>query len=96
MGDYDTIFDTNIYEESPEDHIVPWQYFTRDLESNDLPVDNIVKTFIDVNRGKQIDLRPYLILNPITLVTTDPLHKCCDLFRKMHVRHMIVMDPITG
>lgn len=51
---------------------------------------------MDINKEEKFDFRPYLIYNPITLITTDPLQKCSDLFRKMHVRHMIVLDPVTG
>ena len=75
---------------------MPWQFFTRDLESHDLPVDIIVRTFMDVNQEARFDFRPYMIENPITLISTDPLAKCSDLFRKIHVRHMIVLDPMTG
>ena len=43
-----------------------------------------------------IDFRPYIIENPYTVVTTDYLQKCLDLFRKMHLRHLIVLHPADG
>ena len=45
------------------------------------------------NQEEQIDFRPYMIENPITVFTVDQLQKCVDLFRKMHVRHMLVLHP---
>lgn len=43
-----------------------------------------------------IDLRPYMIHNPITVMTTDELEKIVDIFRKMHLRHLVVIHPGTG
>ena len=48
------------------------------------------------NKDKKIDLRPYMIENPFTVFTTDYLEKCVDLFRKMHVRSIVVINPKNG
>ena len=48
------------------------------------------------NKGEKIDMRPYLIENPVTVFTTDPLLKCVDFFRKMHLRHMVVIERNNG
>jgi CBS domain-containing protein len=90
------LFDWTFYKPSPDDHILPWQFFTRDFESQDLVFDNVIETLIDVNRGAKLDFRPYLIENPMTVATTDSLKKCNDLFRKMHLRHLIVVNPSDG
>ena len=45
---------------------------------------------------EQIDFRPYCNDNPMTVVTTDSINKCCELFRKMHLRHLTVINPRSG
>ena len=34
--------------------------------------------------------------DPFFVVTTDRLPKCAALFREMHLRHLVVLDPTTG
>jgi CBS domain-containing protein len=75
---------------------LPWQYFTRDFWSKDLPVNDEIKEVLRLNKNEKIDFRPYIIENPITVFLNDPLIKLVDLFRKMHLRHMIVIDPNNG
>jgi len=41
-------------------------------------------------------MRPYMIENPFTVFTTDYLQKCVDMFRKMHLRHLLVVHPANG
>lgn len=55
-----------------------------------------VKDILRLNRNDKIDFRPYIIENPITVFINDPLMKLVDLFRKMHLRHMVVIDPKNG
>jgi CBS domain-containing protein len=88
--------DVHIYQETNESDILPWQYFTRDFWSNDLPVDNLIENVLQLNKNEMLDLRPYIIENPITVFVNDPLIKLVDLFRKMHLRHMIVINPSNG
>jgi CBS domain-containing protein len=76
--------------------ILPWQYFTRSFHGLDLTVDDEVLNTLRLNKGESIDFRPYIIENPITVFLNDPLIKLVDLFRKMHLRHMIVIDPKNG
>jgi hypothetical protein len=47
-------------------------------------------------KDEKIDFRPYSNDNPMTVVTTDSMQKCCELFRKMHLRHLTVIHPGTG
>lgn len=37
-----------------------------------------------------------MIVNPMSVTTADYLSRCVDYFRKMHVRHMVVLSPIDG
>lgn len=85
-----------MYKESNQDMILPWQYFTRDFWSVDLKVDEDVLSILRQHKTEKIDFRPYIIENPITVFINDPLFKLVDLFRKMHLRHMIVIDPKNG
>lgn len=57
---------------------------------------DVILDILRSNRSKQIDLRPYIIENPITVFIKDPLQKLVGLFRKMHLRHMVVIDPKNG
>jgi len=85
-----------MYKETSQDMILPWQYFTRSFWGLDLPVDDELKATMSRNKSEKIDFRPYIIENPITVFLNDPLIKLVDLFRKMHLRHMIVIDPKNG
>ena len=61
-----------------------------------MPVNGEIKEVLRLNKAEKIDFRPYIIENPITVFLNDPLYKLVDLFRKMHLRHMIVIDPNNG
>lgn len=75
---------------------MPWQYFTRDFIALDLPVDEEIRKIMIANLDQRIDFRPYFNENPMTVTATDGMLKCCELFRKMHLRHLIVIDPHSG
>ena len=76
-----------------EDDILPWQDFIRDFHSRDLPYNQEVKDIIEANKSERIDFRPYMIENPMTVTSSDKFLKCTELFRKMHLRSLIVIDP---
>lgn len=84
------------YPEIHKSRILPWQLFTRDFTAEDLPVDDDVRKIMIANMEEKIDFRPYFNDNPLTVTTTDCMQKCCELFRKMHLRHLTVIDPNTG
>ena len=44
-------------------------------------------------RGFKLDFRPYMILNPVTVFTTDSIINCVQLFRSMALRHLLVIHP---
>ena len=90
------LYDIELYPETIEADLLPWKCFCRDFESTDKPFDDMIKTIIRVNSKEMLDFRPYLIEHPIQVLTTDPLEKCSDIFRKMHLRHMLVADPANG
>jgi CBS domain-containing protein len=43
-----------------------------------------------------VDFRPYSNEDPMTVVPTNTMLKCCELFRKMHLRHLPVIDRFSG
>mmetsp|Transcript_9808 Transcript_9808/g.14870 ORF Transcript_9808/g.14870 Transcript_9808/m.14870 type:complete len:126 (-) Transcript_9808:29-406(-) len=90
--DFTGFFDNDRYPPTPEDEILSWRYFTRDFLAKDLPTELVVGT-LDTYSEELVDLRPYMIENPYTVFTTDQLGKCTDVFRKMHLRHLIVVHP---
>ena len=55
-----------------------------------------VRKIMIANLDRKIDFRPYCNDNPITVTTTDSMLKCTELFRKMHLRHLTVIDQQTG
>ena len=59
-------------------------------------MDESVENTLKLNKTESIDFRPYIIENPITVFLNDPLIKLVDLFRKQHLRHMIVINPKNG
>jgi len=73
-----------------------WTYFTRDFWSKDLPVTDEHKQICQYNQNAMIDLRPYLIENPMMVMTTDNISKCVDYMRKFHMRHIPVVHPADG
>lgn len=95
-GGYARILDLHIHEETPDLKVLPWQEFTRNFKSEDTEYDDVIKSLIAVNPGASIDMRPYMIQNPFSVFTTDPLKKCLDVFRLHHLRHLIVIEPTNG
>lgn len=89
---YGKMLDLHIYEETREENVLPWQYFTRDFKSIDTPYDELVKLRISANIQKKIDFRPYMIPSPFIVYTSDPLPKVLDIFRLHNLRHLIVID----
>mmetsp|Transcript_6445 Transcript_6445/g.10941 ORF Transcript_6445/g.10941 Transcript_6445/m.10941 type:complete len:224 (-) Transcript_6445:51-722(-) len=83
---YADFMDVEKFPETPDSKILPWQLFTRDFWSNDLKMDDKVETICKVYKSELIDLRPYIIENPVMVYSTDYISKCLDYFRKMHVR----------
>jgi len=64
--------------------------------SIDKAVDDKVKLIMHENQDEYLDFRPYMNDNPMTVNIADSIHKCTDVFRKMHLRHLCVIHPIGG
>lgn len=79
-----------------EDLLLPWQVFTQDLVSAECRVTREIADFCEANPQALLDFRPYMILNPFSVHTTDTLEKCVSIFRNQHLRHLPVVHPGTG
>ena len=53
-------YDNDLYPETPDEDVIPWQCFTRNFMSNDLPFDDEVKEICEDNKSSLVDLRPYM------------------------------------
>ena len=60
MVKYMSHYDNDLYPETPDEDVIPWQCFTRNFLSNDLPYDDEVKEICSDNIKKLVDLRPYM------------------------------------
>ena len=47
-------------------------------------------------KDEWIDLRPYMIENPIKISVDTTLEDALELFYLFHLRHLIVTDPHNG
>ena len=63
------------------------------MEIDDITTLNLTQYDDDNYR---IDFRPYMIENPYSVFTTDQIIKCLEIFRKMHLRHLVVIHPDQG
>ena len=76
--------------------ILPWQAFTRNFEGTDLKLNPYIENIIKKSMDMQLDFRPYCNDNPMTVNTFDSLSKICELFRKMHLRCLPVLNNVHG
>ena len=75
--------------------IVDWTHFNIDLHSSDTPWSTIEMT-AEKNLQERLDLRPYMIDNPVICFTTDKFQKVLDTFRFNQCRQMCVINPVNG
>lgn len=75
--------------------VVDWKHFNSDMYSSDVSY----KTIIDIaekSPKERLDLRPYMIENPIICFSTDKFQKVLDVFRFNHCRQLCVVNPVSG
>jgi len=73
-----------------------WRKFTTPFEGLDLHTNQKIKDQCIADQNKLIDLRPYMVENPETITKFDFLPKILRRFINQHLRHLIVVNPITG
>lgn len=86
-------FDYTVVPQQQE--VLDWTYFNTDFWSTDRSYDE-VEDICENNRERRIDLRPYMIETPFQAQTTDKMQKLLDIFRHMHLRHLLVTNPANG
>ena len=69
------------YPPMQKEDLLSWQLFASPFGSVDKSLNEEVKTIAKDYAGHLVDLRPYLIPNPVTVFTTDVLSKCLLQFR---------------
>lgn len=72
-----------------------WEDLNEDYESNSKQYEEISE-IAKSNKDRIIDLRPYMIEELYTVNLKDKLTKVLEIFRKMHLRQLPVIDPKTG
>ena len=69
------------YPPMQKEDLLSWQLFASPFGSVDKPMNEEIRTIAKDYAGHLVDLRPYLIPNPVTVFTTDVLSKCLLQFR---------------
>jgi CBS domain-containing protein len=73
-----------------------WLKFTTPFVGKDYLTNQKIKEQCHADQNKLIDLRPYMVENPETITKFDFLPKILRRFQHQHLRHLIVVNPITG
>ena len=73
-----------------------WQMFQKDFLSVDKEVTEDILTICEYYKSYKIDFRPYIIENPICIFTTTSIVNCLELFRRMALRHLLVIHPTNA
>ena len=89
-------YDYDSFPESQANDVLSWTHFTRDFHSLDKVVTPEIKDICQKQPDKLLDLRPYMIENPETCTKFDFLPKILNRFTNMHLRHLTVVNPVTG
>ena len=84
------------YTPTHESRVLPWQLFNTGFLGVDHKMTPELTQICDKNAKEQVDFRPYINENPVTVFTTDSMLKCCEFFRKMHLRFLLVLEPTDG
>jgi len=89
-------YDYDSFPESKGVGVIPWQAFARDFDGLDKTCTPEISEICERHVEKLVDLRPYMIENPETCTKFDFLPKIHLRFTQLHLRHLIVVNPITG
>ena len=71
--------------------MLSWTSLTKDYVSSPPDFMRLIDKFYQ-NKDKQVDLRPYMILEPYTVDLKDSQDKTLYVFRMNHLRHLPVVD----
>ena len=81
---------------TPKDQIIPWNKFTMNIYSDEVDPTYVLENIVDQYSEEWLDLRPYMIENPIKVSVYAKMKDVLELFRMHHLRHLIVINPNDG
>lgn len=93
MVDYD--YKNGLPPTDPKD-IIDWKHFNTDFFSTEQIVDQDVFDNLSEFRDRYVDVRPYMIHNPLRVHPDDDLIRVLELFRQHHIRHLLVCTRQNG
>ena len=81
---------------TPQDQILHWSMFNMNIFSDEVDATWVLENIVDQYSEEWIDLRPYMIENPIKVSVYAKMKDVLELFRMHHLRHLIVVNPNDG
>ena len=93
MVEYD--YENGFPKTDPND-IIDWKNFNADFFSTEQIVDQDVFDHLVEHRDRHVDVRPYMIHNPLRVHPDDDCIRVLELFRQHHIRHLIVVSRENG
>ena len=81
---------------TPKDQVLDWTIFNCDIYSSELPTERVIEEVCNQHKLEIIDLRPYIIEDPISVQTQSKFTKIVELFRMHHLRHLPVTSEEQG
>ena len=91
--DYDAL---NGFPETPKESIINWVEFNTNVNSDEVDASYVLENIVDNYAEEWLDLRPYMIENPIKVSVYAKMKDVLELFRMHHLRHLIVVNPNDG
>ena len=79
-----------------KDDIVHWTAFNSDIQSSEFKGKEILADCLENHKDERVDLRPYILENPLTITIYTKFERVLDLFRTQHMRHLLVRYPSNG
>ena len=83
----------NGFPNTPQNRLIHWTEFNCDIYSTEYTGEKVVTEVCDVYLDEKVDLRPYMWENPITVSVYTRFDRILELFRMLHLRHMLVVNP---
>ena len=66
---------------TPKDELIPWWKFNMNITSDEVDATYVLEEIIDKHSEKWVDLRPYMIENPIKVSIYCKCTEVLELFR---------------
>ena len=93
-NDFDALH--NAMPHTKNEDVVPWFHFNSDIYSSEYKGVSVLDEVVNVYPDEKIDLRPYILENPITVTIYTKFQRLVDFFRNENMRHLLVRFPHNG